>query len=88
MIRLWGKVITNNKIVTSTESTCIDEIDYQEQLKKCIIDICYKLDLQKPFWLSKNLKEYNKYKKTSFKQDNFIELISFDKFEIEVIEEK
>lgn len=88
MIRLWGKVIKNNRIITSAESTCTEDIDYQEQLKKCIVDICYKLDLQKPYWLKQNLKDYNQYKKTSFRQDNFIEPVNFDKFEIEVIEEK
>jgi hypothetical protein len=88
LIRLWGKIITNNKIIASAESTCDEEIDYQEQLKKCIIEICYKLDLQKPYWLPKNLKEYNQYKRTAFRHDNFIENVNFDKFEIEVIEEK
>ncbi len=88
MIRLWGKIITNSKIVTDTEYTCNDEIEYQDQLKKCIKEICYKLDLQKPYWLPRNMKEYNKFKKTSFIQDNFIEVIKFDRFEIQVLEEK
>lgn len=88
MIRLWGKIITNNKIVCQTEYTCNDEIEYQEQLKKCIIEICHKLDLAKPYWLPKNMEEYNKHKKTSFIQDNFIEDIKFDRFEIQVLEEK
>lgn len=70
------------------EAICNEDIDFQEQLKKCIIKICNDLDIQKPYWLPKNLEEFNRLSKTSFNQDNFIEQISFDKFEIEVIEEK
>jgi hypothetical protein len=88
MLRLWGKIIKNNKMINHREAICLEDIDYQEQLKKCITEICYNFDIQKPYWLPKNLKEYNKIKKTSFKQDNFIEEIDFDRFEIEVIEEK
>lgn len=88
MIKLWGKIIKNNKIVMQDVAICNEDIDYQEQLKKCIIDICYSFDIQKPYWLNKNLTEYNNLKKTSFNHDNFIEEINFDRFEIEVIEEK
>lgn len=64
------------------------EIEYQQQLKECITDICYHFDIQKPYWLPRNMEEYNKYKKTTFTQDNFIETIDFDKFEIVVLDEK
>lgn len=46
------------------------------------------LDIEKPFWLQNNLEEYNRTKKASFTQDNFIEEINFDRFEIHVLEEK
>jgi hypothetical protein len=88
MIKLWGKIITNNKIKNQHVVVVNEDIEYQEELKKCIIDICYNFDIQKPYWLNKNLIEYNKIKKTSFTQDNFIEEIFFDKLVIEVLEEK
>ncbi|SKA85146.1 hypothetical protein SAMN05443428_106120 [Caloramator quimbayensis] len=88
MIRLWGKIIKNHKIILHEEYCCNENIDYQLQLKKCITEICSKLDIQKPYFLQKNLEEYNNYKKTSFTQENFIEEIDFDSFEIVVLEEK
>lgn len=88
MIKLWGKIIKNHKIIMHEEYTCNADIDYQLQLKTCITEICSRLDIQKPYWLQKNLEEFNRYKKTSFKQDNFIEQINFDSFEIVVLEEK
>ncbi|MEG0371796.1 MAG: hypothetical protein RR645_05840 [Clostridium sp.] len=88
MLRLWGKIITNHKILFQLEFVYeYNDLVYQDQLKYCIENICRQLDIQKPYWLNNNLKEYNKYKKTSFTQDNFIEEIDFDKFEIEVLEE-
>lgn len=88
MIRLWGKIMKSNKIISQMESEYkYDDLEYQEQLKYCIGEICREMDIQKPYWLNSNLKEYNKYKKTSFTQDNFIEEIEFDKFEIEVLDE-
>lgn len=90
MIKLWGKIMINNRIEDQNVAICTDdEVDeYQEQLKKCIVKLCYNFDIEKPYWLQKNLKEYNKIKKTSFTQDNFIEEINFDRLEIEVLEEK
>jgi hypothetical protein len=88
MIKLWGKIITKNKIINHHVVIINEDNEYQEELKKCIIDICYYFDIQKPYWLNKNLLEYNRIKKTSFTQDNFIEEIFFDRLEIEVLEEK
>lgn len=88
MIRLWGKIFKDRKILFQLESEYkYDDLSYEDQLKYCIENICREMDIQKPYWLTSNLKEYNKYKKTSFTQDNFIEEIEFDSFEIEVLDE-
>ncbi|MCX7903216.1 MAG: hypothetical protein N2486_01775 [Caloramator sp.] len=87
MLRLWGKVIKNNKIIMHEEAVNNENISYEQQLKKCITEIAQKLDIQKPYWLPHNLEEFNNLKKTVFTQDNFIEEIDFDKFEIVVLEE-
>ena len=88
MIKLWGKLINNNKILSQHVVVVNEAVDYEEELKNCLIELCYHFDIQKPYWLRKNLIEYNKIKKTSFTQDNFIEEIKFERFEIEVLEEK
>jgi hypothetical protein len=88
MLRLWGKIIKSNKIKVNIEAACDENIEFQQQLKKCIIEICNTFDIQKPYWLPKNLEEFNRRGKTSFNQDNFIEEIEFDRFEIEVIDEE
>ncbi len=82
MLKIWGKIITNNKIVIDDVATSDVEESYQENLKICITELCNKFDISKPYWLPANLEEYNKRSKTSFNQDNFIDDIDFDKFMI------
>lgn len=88
MIKIWGRLIKNNKIIEQTEAIFIEGLPYQEQLKKCMLEICIKFDIQKPYWLKRNMDEYNRMGKTSFVQDNFIEKINFDRFEIIELEDK
>lgn len=88
MLKIWGKVMKNNKIIRDEVITADIEGDYQQNLKVCITELCNKLDISKPYWLPTNLDEYNKRNKTIFNQHNFIEEIDFDKFVIEELDIK
>ena len=88
MLKIWGKIMTDNKIVRDEVVQSDIDGSYQEKLKACIIELCYKFDISKPYWLPRNLEEYNKRLKTSFNQDNFIDEIEFDQFVIEELGEK
>ena len=50
-------------------------------------EICNEFDLSKPIWLDATVADFKKHDRTRFTQDNFIEAIDFDFFEIHVIEE-
>lgn len=78
----------DNKRISDEVVTVDISGSYEEQLKACLTELCYKLDIPKPYWLPKNAEEYNRRSKTSFNSDNFIEEIDFDKFIIEELEEK
>lgn len=88
MLKIWGKVIKNNKIIKN--EVAISELDgsYQDNLKACIIELCEKFDIQKPYWLPTNLQEFNRRSKTSFNKHNFMDEIDFDKFVIEELDLK
>lgn len=88
MLKIWGKVIKNNKIIKDEVATSNIDGSYQDNLKQCIIELCYKFDISKPYWLPINLEQYNKRNKTIFNEHNFIEEIDFDKFTIEEIDDK
>lgn len=83
MLKIWGRVIKKNKIVKEAIVTSDIEDSYQENLKQCIKEICYKLDISKPYWLPPNVEEYNNRRKTTFDKNHFIDEIDFDKFIIQ-----
>lgn len=80
MMKIWGKVIKNNKIIKDAVVTSDLDASYQENLKACIIELCEKFDIAKPYWLPTNLDEYNKRNKTTFNLHNFMDEIDFDRF--------
>lgn len=88
MLKICGTIMKNNKIIRDIIVTSDINKSYQENLKQCIIEICNKFDISKPYWLPMNLKEYNKKNKTSFNQNNFIDTIDFDKLIIQEIKNK
>lgn len=88
MIKIWGKLIKHNKIIKDKVVTAGGGENYQQDLKKCIIVLCSEFDIEKPYWLPTNLKEYNRRGKTIFTQDNFIDRFPFDKFVIEELKTK
>lgn len=73
---LWAETIENTKEDTRTHKV-FDAMD----------QICYQYDLGKPIWLNANVEEFQKRAKTRFTQDNFVEEISFDFLEMQILEE-
>lgn len=88
MLRIWGKLIKDNKIIKDKVVELVLKDTYQEALKGAITEICKELDISKPYWLEHNLEEYNTRNKVSFDENNFIEEIDFDKFEIEELDDE
>jgi hypothetical protein len=88
MLKIWGILFKNNKIIKDEVVYSDIEGGYQENLKVCITELCYKFDIPKPYWLPSNLNEYNRRNKTSFTKDNFMEELDFDKFAISDITDK
>lgn len=86
MYRIWGVLRKNNKIILDKAAVCDDDrLSNEEKLQDCIQKICYEFDLQKPIWLPKNDREFKKYNRAVLTQDNFIETIFFDTFEVELL---
>ncbi len=86
MFRLWGKIIKKNKIKESYVYESDESLDLEKHVKNGLEDICYHFDLPLPMWLSDNEKHMERFGATAFKKDHFIEKISFDALEIEIIE--
>ena len=86
MFQMWGKLVENNHILQDL-TVCIDDEDTRtHKVFRALDEICDAWNLAKPIWLDQNYDELNKFGKTSFRQDHFIETIPFQELEIEIIE--
>ncbi|HCW03294.1 MAG TPA: hypothetical protein DGK91_01390 [Clostridium sp.] len=86
MLKVWVKVVKNNKIIKDKVVSSNIEGGYQANLKACITTFCEEFDIEKPYWLPYNVDEFNKRSKVTFDCNNFIESIDFDKLVIEELE--
>ena len=82
MVRIWAKVIKDEKIIKQyvfeTEGTTDYSLffDYLE-------DICSHLDIATPVLIKTHLFNYAKYNTVKFIKDDFVETINFDKLVLE-----
>lgn len=86
MARLWGILRKRNRIWKDV----VVEVygDDADATQDALGDICYKLDVPRPIWLDKHTDEIERFGRTSFVQEHFVESIEFDRFEIEFLREK
>lgn len=87
MFRLWVKLIDDNHMIKDMV-ICDDSNDTRtHKVFNAIEKACYELDLSKPIWLDNVVKEFQLYSKCRFNRDSFVESISFDYMEIQVLDE-
>ena len=81
MIKIWGKIITNEKIVKSktikvdTENTTFFDM---------LANLSHSLNIPTPVLLDKHVYDFNVFGICTFKPDDFIEDVSFDRFILEI----
>ncbi len=88
-MRIWAKTIKHQKI----QSEVVREFSLArpsdiEGWTPVLHELCQALDLSRPVVLQKHLNELERFNHTQFKQSDFMEAISFDRFEIEILIEK
>ncbi|MDD3225205.1 MAG: hypothetical protein PHX70_10995 [Clostridium sp.] len=86
MLKIWGRLMKNDKIIKDAVVSSDLDASYQENLKACIVELCHEFDISIPYWLPPNVKEYNNRRKTIFNENHFIDEINFDKFIIQEID--
>lgn len=88
MFRLWAKLFQAGKLLGDMVVENGDlSVNRTAKVFSALDTVCNDFDLSKPLWLEKNIKDFKSSGKTRFSSDNFIENISFDFLEIQVIEE-
>ena len=82
MVRIWAKVIKNEKIVKQFVYEKFEVMDYSHFFDYAV-EICDKLDIPTPVLIKTHLFNYAKYNNVRFTQDDFVERIDFDKLVFE-----
>lgn len=82
MIRIWAKIIEDNKIVKDYLFESEEKIDYAKFFDY-VSEICYHLDLPTPVILKAHIFNYAKFNFVKFTPEDFVETVNFDKFILE-----
>ena len=85
MIKIWGKILSQERILKSKTIT-VDEktTSFFDMLK----DLCAAINIPTPVLLDKHVYDFNLFSVCTFKPDDFIEEVVFDKFVLEHITNK
>lgn len=86
-MRIWFKIFSDTHLLKSETIENQEEDTRTHKIFQALEEACYRFDLGKPIWLDANVKEFQRHAKTRFRQDNFVEEITFDYLEMQVIEE-
>lgn len=84
MFKIWGKVVTDGKIIKQVTYERADKFSYS-QFFTYLADICEALDIATPVLLKTHIFNYAKFNTVRFLPRDFAESVDFDKLILENI---
>ena len=82
MIKIWGKLLVDDKIIkgktVEVDETSTTFFDMLKQLSGL-------LNIPTPVLLDKHVYDFNLFKICTFKPDDFVEAVNFDRFVLELL---
>lgn len=87
MIKIWAKVIKNNKTKKDYVLFDPDKIFELNDLREYLNAICEQLDLENPILLDQHLVQLVEYRVMKFLPTDFIDVFPYDKLEIHNLSE-
>ena len=82
MIKVWGKILTEDKIITSKTIT-VDES--KTSFFSMLQEMSYKLNIPTPILMDKHVHDFNLFHFCYFRPDDFVESVNFDKYVLELV---
>ena len=86
-MKLWGKVWKDHRIIKDAVVIRDEDDTRTHKIVHALDELCLTFDLSVPIWLDSCIRDFRAHGKTRFYQDSFIEEISFDCLEIQILEE-
>ncbi len=82
MVKLWIKIIKENRIAKQTEVFRDEKFTYA-LFQEYISEGCYALDVSTPVIIRNHIMQFAKYNVVEFKAGDFMESVDFDKMTVE-----
>lgn len=82
MYKIWLRTIKKDKMVINKTFAFDDEFE-PKNFSNIVASMCHSLDLPNPVILSYHVRNFDKFHTVSFKKDDFVEKVGFDKMTIE-----
>ena len=82
MTRLWERKKKKHRIDRQQTQECTFE-----DAREALTEICRQMDVPRPMWLPKHEREFESFRMTSFLKDHFLEDVSFERMELEFIDD-
>ena len=82
MPRLWARIIRKHRIARQATAECA-----WEDAGSALTEMCREFDIPSPLWLDKHDREFREFRRTHFLPEHFMEEVSFDRLEIEFLED-
>ena len=83
MTRLWMRIIKKHRIDRQYIGACAPGGE-----REALIALCREGDLPVPMWLEKHEREFERFRRTAFLPDHFVEEVHFERMEIEFLEDE
>ncbi len=87
-MKIWAKILKHHKIINEAVREFPARPSDAEGWNRILAELTKPLDLACPVLLDKHVQELARFNRTVFAQSDFIESVSFDKFELEIFPEK
>ena len=88
-MRVWAKIITEHKIQKDVvQEFALARPSDLSGWTYVIDSLCQQLDIERPVILAKHVRELSTFNRTVFRGSDFMDLTSFDLYEIEIFPEK
>jgi len=87
MFKLWVKEIKDNHLIKDVTIEDGSDDTRTHKIMHSLEKACVCFDLAIPIWLNSNVNEFKRHSRTRFYKDSFIETITFDYLEIQILEE-
>ena len=82
MYKIWLRTIKKDKTVINKTFAFDDEFE-PKNFSNIVASMCHGLDLPNPVILSYHVRNFDKFHTVTFKKDDFVEKVGFDKMTIE-----